>query len=161
VISPIPGPIECTSLCTTCGACEQLLSYPSAKHMTDLTYTDPPPAGGSHNPCWTHYGVHDEAVPDERWVHNLEHGGVVLLYNCPQGCAAELAQLKSMVDSYQSKWIVLTPNAELPKRFAIVAWWRRIVTDCLDMPTFRTFYEKNVNHAPESEPDNPPDYCPP
>jgi len=49
--------------------------------------TDPPTSG-------PHYSVRGEAplpwgfyarqYPPEDWVHNLEHGGVVILYNCPQ-----------------------------------------------------------------------------
>src|SRR5207244_1136406 len=40
-------------------------------------------------------GVYDQAIPPEYWVHNLEHGYVVVLYNCPSGCASEFDSLHS------------------------------------------------------------------
>jgi hypothetical protein len=151
------------NLCTSCGDCDEWppVSPIEARHLDgDLVYPDPPPASGDHNPCWTRYGVHETPVPDERWVHNLEHGAVVFLYNCPDGCASEVARLRNLVESC-GILAVLTPYDLLPKRFAVVSWGHRLVSDCLDVDVFRRFYDLNVAHGPEAETDNPPDYCPP
>ena len=60
-----------------------------------ISYSENPPSSGPHWPFWEQtWGEHSDVVPRERWVHNLEHGGVILLYNCPQGCDAELAVLR-------------------------------------------------------------------
>ena len=32
------------------------------------------------------WGVHEEFLADEIRLHNLEHGGVAVHYNCPEGC---------------------------------------------------------------------------
>jgi hypothetical protein len=148
-------------LCTRCGDCEEVQTLPGAAHIEgDLVYPDPPPTGGDHNPCWTTYGVHTEPVPDERWVHNLEHGAVVFLYNCPGGCPSEIAQLRALVEAC-GVFAVLTPYELLPKRFGVVSWGHRLVSDCLDIDALRAFYDANVDNGGESNPANPPSYCTP
>jgi hypothetical protein len=118
--------------------------------LGDIKYANPPPVGGNHNPCWTTWGVHAEEVADERWVHNLEHGGIVLLYNCKDGCDAEVKQLEALMKT--RSYSVLTPYSLMPKRFAIVAWEHRLVSDCLDLDAFKAFYDAHVGQGPE--PDN-------
>ena len=51
---------------------------------TPVMYKHNPPASGLHWPNYATWGVHKEIVPREMWVHNLEHGAIVLLYNCPR-----------------------------------------------------------------------------
>lgn len=145
-------------LCTSCGDCEEHLSISSAKHVEgDVEYDDAPPVGGDHSPCWTSWGAHDDAVPDERWVHNLEHGGVVFAYRCEEPCAKEQRALEALAEG--RAFAVVTPYAGLPKRFAAIAWGYRLVSDCLDEATFRAFYDAHRNHAPEATSADPPDRC--
>lgn len=33
-------------------------------------------------------------IPAEYWRHNLEHGSIVVLYKCPQGCDADFEALR-------------------------------------------------------------------
>jgi hypothetical protein len=42
-------------------------------------YQANPPSSGPHYPVWAPWGVHEDVVERGLWVHNLEHGGVVLL----------------------------------------------------------------------------------
>ena len=54
---------------------------------TSLTYHHNPPTSGPHwfiDPLGRHeWGVFSSVVvPREAWVHNLEHGGIVFLFNC-------------------------------------------------------------------------------
>jgi hypothetical protein len=46
-------------------------------------YVSNPPASGPHWPAPAFWGIYGWVLPEEWWVHNLEHGGIVLLYNCP------------------------------------------------------------------------------
>ena len=70
-----------------CGAGVVAVADEGAAHMPDcqrLSYVSDPPASGSHWPWRADWGVYlDRVIPRERWVHNLEHGGIVLLFNCP------------------------------------------------------------------------------
>lgn len=142
-------------LCTSCGGCAQTLPVTSAMHvMGRVDYPDTPPASGPHNGrCWSDWGVQDSEVPPERWVHNLEHGGVVFLHHCPDGCDEELGTLRELVSG--RRFTLLTSYAPLPTRFAVVAWGVRMLSDCLDRQAFESFYAAYVNRAPESI-DSPP-----
>jgi hypothetical protein len=146
-------------ICTRCGACEKNIRVSSAIHRSDpIDYTDPPPVGGDHNPCWTTFGLHANEVADERWVHNLEHGAVMFLYNCPEGCDAERDQLKQLLAG--RKFGLVMPYAALPTRFGMVAWENRLLSDCFDESAFTAFYDAHVNRAPESSTSGPPSGCP-
>jgi hypothetical protein len=137
---------------------EELLPITSASHVDgDIEYSDSPPAGGDHNRCWATWGVHTEAVRDENWVHNLEHGGIVFLYNCPAGCDVERTELEGFAEG--RTMMLVTPFSEMPKKFAAVAWGWRLVADCLDMEAFAAFYDAHVDNAPESIASNPSSGC--
>jgi Protein of unknown function (DUF3105) len=146
-------------ICTSCGGCIEKLALAPALHVTGgIDYQDIPPAGGAHDPCWTTYGVHQEEVPDERWVHNLEHGGVVFLHHCSD-CADDVAALEAFVADQPIA--VSTPYAALPARFAVVAWGARIVSDCYDAEAFAQFFDVYAKRAPEGTSAPPPASCPP
>ena len=54
---------------------------------TPIAYEHRPPIGGPHyTPKVPTYGVMEQAVAPGYWVHNLEHGAVVLLYRCEGDC---------------------------------------------------------------------------
>ena len=44
-------------------------------------YNSVPAASGWHYPFWANWGVHNDVIPNEVLVHNLEHGGVGVHYN--------------------------------------------------------------------------------
>ena len=150
--------VDAGLICTACGGCAETLPVEGTPvHVTGpLTYTQIPPVGGPHHGCWSDWGAFDSEVPVERWVHNLEHGGVVLLHHCDD-CEAELSELRSFVGSHART--LLSPYAQLPTRFAAVSWGHRLLSDCFDAAIFRTFYETRVASAPESIAEPPPSYC--
>ena len=47
-----------------------------------LPYNSNPPTSGPHYESPVPWGVYDHELPDEQLVHNLEHGGVWVSYNC-------------------------------------------------------------------------------
>ncbi len=145
-------------LTTSCGGREETLSIQGATHVEgDLVYKDPPPASGDHNPCWSEWGVHAEAVGDEHWVHNLEHGGIVYLYNCEKDCTGQVNEIAQFVKDHDRS--LLTPYASLPTKYGVVAWGHRLLSDCYDADAFASFYRKHFDHGPESLADGPPDGC--
>jgi hypothetical protein len=146
-------------VCTATGECEEKVTLAVAQHVEgDVQYPDPPPAGGPHNGCWGTWGVHETPLTDEKWVHNLEHGGVVLLYNCAEGCAPELKELAAFVQHRQ--FTLLTAYPEMPTRFAFVAWGYRLLSDTLDRDALLAFFTAHVDNAPESISSGPPAGCP-
>lgn len=146
-------------ICASDGACEHSVKVGEPQHFEgDINYTDKPPAGGPHNPCWASYGVHEDPVRPENWVHNLEHGAVVYLYNCPDGCADDIAALSDFVRDGRPR-ALLTPYADMEHRFAVVSWGERLETDELDLDAFAKFYAEHHDHGLESISSGPPSGC--
>ena len=155
-----PEPVS--ESCAECGGECQADSFPETTrdHLPEpLDYDDAPPTNGDHADCWTAWGEHTEEVPDERWVHNLEHGGVVFLYNCPDGCADDLAALSAWTATLPAGRWVLSPYSLMDSRFAAVAWRNRLLLGCLDLDAFQTFYDDHVGHAPEDATSDPSKGC--
>lgn len=144
---------DCEPICQ-----EDHLPTEDRRHLPDpIDYAIKPPAGGAHNPCWYDWGVFDTEVPDERWVHNQEHGGVIFLYNCPEGCEGELAAL---VDAFGDKErVIISPYPEMRWRFAATAWERRILMNCLDLDKMNAFYSDYFAKGPEDVASMPAEGC--
>ncbi len=154
----IDAQVDASSDAGGCNTRTEQLPGTSAFHVTgDVVYPDPPPVGGNHNVCWAKWGVHDEELADENWVHNLEHGGIVFLYNCSDGCPNEVDTMKVFVSGRTQA--LLTPYSLMPTRFAVLSWGVRLTTNCFDMPSFQQFYQAHVDRAPESIADDPPRSC--
>lgn len=149
---------EACALCAG-GCLEETIPSTSATHIDEpIDYSDRPPTGGDHNPCWAEWGVHTEEVPDERWVHNMEHGGVIFLYNCPAGCPDEVAAMTTLVQGLPA-WALLTPYSLMDSPFAVVSWQHRLLLDCADTDAMAAFYDAHVNHGPESSASMPSAGC--
>ena len=129
---------------------------------TTPTYKSYPPASGPH------YSVQGLApVPwqtiatlqEGQYIHNLEHGGIVILNDCPSG--ADCTTLKNSLENYvktlapvepQFKEIkvVLSPYSRgMRKKVALVAWDYIEFLDGYDQAEITRFYENHVNQAPE------------
>lgn len=161
-VSLAPPPATCaTAGYTPVAGCPAPVgtAYPCAgrAHLADGTvipWSHNPPSSGAHYATWEpRAGEHTEVVPRGRWVHNLEHGHVVLLYNCPGGCPAELAILRRVLEERFEASILLTPDPELPPpRFAAVAWTWVYRTDTPKLGTLLCFVDQRQGHAPENVP---------
>jgi hypothetical protein len=143
----IPTVISSTP-CDACGGdcLVEELAYADAYHTREsIDYASTPPAGGPHDPCWATWGVHTESVPDDNFVHNLEHGGVAFLHadSTLQGEVEALAK-------ELGKFMFTTPYANQSSAMSAVAWEWRLSLGCFDDPTLREFYAEHVNQAPES-----------
>lgn len=146
------------AVCTSCGACElQFAAEPGLHVEGAVEYTHWPPTTGAHNPCWADWLVYDAELPAENWVHNLEHGGVVLLHDCDGDCDDEIAAMASFHGAHERT--LVTQFRGLGARFAIVAWSYRLVTDCWDEGAFEAFYDAHFARAPENISAGAPDRC--
>ncbi len=57
----------------------------SQEHVTDIAdvvYSSNPPAGGKHFPVWAKPGVYDRFISDGYFLHSMEHGYIVIWYDC-------------------------------------------------------------------------------
>ncbi|HKO52755.1 MAG TPA: DUF3105 domain-containing protein [Polyangiaceae bacterium] len=141
----------------------QLASYtsPTAAHVavcSTISYPMNPPVYGDHYPVWAAYKSYPFPVPLGFLVHNLEHGAVVLLYNCPEGCAEEVAAAQAFIDALPTDprcaddvkhQVVMSPAPSLPTRWGAVAWGHSLASDCFAADAFRAFYTANLAHGGE------------
>ena len=54
-------------------------------HVTDIAgvnYNSNPPTSGPHFPVWAKRGVYDRFISDGYLIHSLEHGYIILSYDC-------------------------------------------------------------------------------
>jgi len=130
-------------------------------HVADTVqpqYAHYPPASGPHYDAPANWGTYDQALPEGRWIHNLEHGGVVILYKCPSGCPDLVKQLKDFYSSApQSKaWkevkLVVTPYDHMDHQLAIVAWDWLDEMDAFDQARLLKFYNAHIDRGPEDVP---------
>lgn len=85
-------------------------------------YNSNPPTSGPHVEALARWGIHNESIPKEIQVHNLEDGGVILHYQ--PGSPDELvAKLKGVVERYNSR-VILAPYPGLDSAIALTAWTR-------------------------------------
>ena len=67
----------------TCTMTESAVANEGWAHVaegTTVTYRNNPPASGPHYPVWARYQAYTTAVARPYWVHNLEHGAIVLVH---------------------------------------------------------------------------------
>ncbi len=86
-------------------------------------YNSDPPTSGPHLPHLAPWGIHAEPISSELQVHNLEDGGVLVQYRCPEGCPELVEKLKAIVNRYDRQ-VILAPYPTMDKRIALTAWGR-------------------------------------
>jgi uncharacterized protein DUF3105 len=120
-----------------------------------IVYESRPPSSGPHYPVTAPYGVSEQPIAAGYWVHDLEHGGIVALWNCPQGCPDVVAQIKdAFVKLPRSRQfnrvkLVGTPYTDMPSKIAFVAWGKIQELDEFDYDQLLRFYNAYVDKGPE------------
>jgi hypothetical protein len=119
------------------------------------SYASKPPSSGNHYPIWPLFRVYSKPVPWGFLVHGLEHGAVVIAYNCPNGCPDQVAAIQALVDATPSKPacsrppIIVTPDPTLDVPVAASAWDYTLRAQCFDRERFAGFIAQRANHGRE------------
>lgn len=137
----------------------ELLAEEGRNHVqpgTPLSFRTSPPTSGTHYDRWLpRGGVFNELQDPGLWVHNLEHGYVVVLYNCPAACPDLQQQLRDFYEAapvsreFGYRKLVIAPYQEMPYRLVALAWARREVYEQFDQERLLTFYRAYVDKGPE------------
>jgi len=131
-------------------------------HVTGpVQYSVTPPVGGDHNAVWMNCGVYDKPVPNERAVHNLEHGAVWITYQ-PSLPQAQVDQLRAFVarqtvvsisgHSTGSRYMDLTPYPGLPTPVVVSSWGFQLRVSSVTDPRLQQFvnlFRASPKYTPE------------
>lgn len=116
----------------------------------------PPTSGWHYGDAVAPPGISRDPILNEIQVHNLEHGEVMVQYDCPEGCPEVIAKLEAIVRSYPKK-VVLAPYPglfdEAKQRIALTAWTKLVYLNDVDEAYIRKFIRNNKDKAPEFFPD--------
>jgi hypothetical protein len=147
----------------------------SANHVplcTPVEYATNPPSGGDHWPIWAEYTRFDAPVPRPKYVHNLEHGAVVLLHRCEGACpevtdALEAVQAATPIDVACAIQVggpharfVMTPDDAIDTPIAAAAWGATYTATCVDEASLSDFIARVYAKGPEDTCAPPPSGSP-
>jgi hypothetical protein len=129
---------------------------------SSIQWNSNPPSSGPHFPFWAAYQAYTTPVPRGYYVHNEEHGGVVLLYQCGDAsCPDVAAALQAVSDSLPDDPMclqagegvrvrtVISPDPLLDVPVAAAAWGWVYRAQCVDLPTLEAFAREHYGQGPE------------
>jgi hypothetical protein len=141
-------------------------SFPSQGHAhfapdepDDFVYNSNPPTSGPHKELFSDQFVNPTPLPAYIQVHLLEHGNIMLQYNCTcPDVAASLAAIAYVYDSKeiapnelqptaeevqsaeeQGKAVIVAPYPSMKSRIAVTAWTRLGTLDSADKAKIESF----------------------
>jgi hypothetical protein len=122
-------------------------------------YNSDPPTSGPHYEQWADGGFYEAAPADEQLVHNLEHGYVIIWYNCSPLSPDDCSRLKNDVrdtmgqagNSSQTGTpkLIAVPRPTMDSLLALTSWGRVDKFDAFDRQRILNFIRVFRGVAPE------------
>ncbi|MES2971765.1 MAG: DUF3105 domain-containing protein [Patescibacteria group bacterium] len=121
-------------------------------------YNSEPASSGPHyadQTAPTSWGVYTQEIPEEVFVHNEEHGGVIITYK-PDLPADQLKQLQALFappysnKDFQPIKAIVMPRSKNTRAIQIASWGYTLHLDQYDEDTIRKFYLQRVGKSPEA-----------
>lgn len=130
-------------------------------------YNSDPASSGSHyadQGAPTPWGVYTEEVPEEVFLHNEEHGGVIVTYSPELLPKDQLEKLQKLFappysnPEFKPSKAIVTPRSKNAKPIQLAGWRWTLNLDQYDEATIMKFYLQRVGKAPEGAagPNNEP-----
>ncbi|XP_042218122.1 uncharacterized protein LOC121863510 [Homarus americanus] len=113
-----------------------------------IKYNRTLPTFGPHRPIWPVFGEY-KFVPIQRWLHSIEHGGVVMLYDpCTEPLLVD--RLRKLLTGCFRKHII-TPYTLLTRErpLALLAWGHTLEMATVNDEEVKEFIKKRALHGPE------------
>ena len=147
----------------TCGVVDILDTDPG-NHVaqgTVIEWSTNPPTSGPHFQIWAAYDRAYSSLDRGFWVHDLEHGAIVLLHRCdPAACPDTVAALSDVVRAFPDDGNCVAPvrnraivvfDPLLPEgiEVAAVGWGVMYAASCVDPVALAVFRNDFYNRAPE------------
>jgi hypothetical protein len=165
--SPSPSPVPSPTIHLGFGT-KDLGKTHELNNNASVTYEFCPPTSGRHYndpgkaPLPRAFYGPEVTLKPQNWVHNLEHGYVVILYK-DHPPADVIDSIKQVIDSAKgsdfaiqtcklANKVIAVRFDDMATPFALVAWDRALLLDQWDPVTAKTFAEQWQDHAgiPES-----------
>ena len=137
-----------------------------AQGQTHEPYNSSPASSGSHYAdanAPTPWGVYTQEVPEEVFLHNEEHGGVIITYkpDLPKNQLKKLQKLFAPPYSNQDfkpNKAIVTPRSKNTKAIELASWRWTLSLGQYDEATITKFYLQHVGKSPEpaAGPNNTP-----
>lgn len=135
------------------------------KGVAHAPYNSVPPTSGPHwnlgGEAPVAWGYYKEPIPNEAQIHNLEHGGIMIQYNC-RDCPDLAEQLENFATRYaadnklplypSSSKLVVAPYYDMQTRIALTAWGRIDTFDTFDEARVKRFVDEYRDKGPEKAP---------
>ena len=161
VWSPAPTAAPAPGATAALGYVQNDMGHSHVNVGDKVTYTYCPPASGNHinlpgvaGPIPARvYGPNDTALP-EGWIHNLEHGALVILYQgaSPGATADGQTQLKAFYDSFPNSpqcglakglvGPVIARFDQMATPFAAMVWGRVLPLQTFDQAQIMAFWNE-------------------
>lgn len=109
-------------------------------------YNSNPPTSGWHYPQQADWGFYTDELPDERVVHNLEHGGIWITYtNVSDETRSDLRNIAQQ----HPQNVIVTRRSANDALIAVASWGQLMELQSFDRARIVEFIEQNRNHSPE------------
>lgn len=118
-------------------------------NVSSVAYNTHPPTSGPHPAELVEWGEHTTTIPDMRQLHNLEVGGVILHYNCPDGCPDVVTALRAIMAEAGPEMLILHPYEDMDHTIAVTAWTRLLDLDEIDREAILDFINayRGIDHS--------------
>jgi hypothetical protein len=146
--------------------CDVFIDNPAllaAAHVpidTAVDYNFNPPTSGPHYPTWAAFTEYAKPVDRRYYVHNMEHGGVVLLYRGNDNTGStdvqqafrEIREGLPADPSCQPQTrvrVLVTPDPLLDVPIAAAAWGWTYRAQCIHKASLEEFVRAHYRQGPE------------
>jgi hypothetical protein len=121
-------------------------------HTNDpVVYETTPPTTGDHSPSAAPCGIHATQIPDELFVHALEHGAVGVLYDPQQVEVATIRDIEAKVGEYDDRTIS-APYTGTDTPITVTSWTKLMRLESYDADTVTEYIEEFRGTGPEDLP---------
>ncbi len=116
----------------------QAIPIAGAQHIEEgaeaSNWNSDPPTSGDHYPRWAPAGFYEEVIPDGYLVHNMEHGYVIIYYNCSRLSSLDCDDFRMRIQdamvaagtdpNTQTPKMIAVPRPQMPNPITYASWGR-------------------------------------
>lgn len=119
--------------------------------QTHAAYNSDPPTSGPHYADTIDAGFYDTPQADEYLVHSLEHGHIVISFDCSKlaDCETVKQQLRDLAARYNNWKVTIVPRENRDTAIGVAAWGWLEKMDTYDEARIRAFIDAWRDKGPE------------